>query len=140
MTSLTTKLKPIAENEVLYRSVLPRLDFWESDTNEITSAVFKDPNGLSTDRSDGRSEEVCVNFLDSRQTRCGGVVSVNVTTCTEKDIYLKPDPIPNGGILPENPFHTLVLRSCEIFVLTKSQAKHLARNAKIIRWGLVPTI
>ena len=57
---------PFDNSEVLYRAVLPFKDFWKED-GTVSSAAFKDSNGLSTDRSLNRPPDICIRFLDKHK-------------------------------------------------------------------------
>ena len=120
---------PFSNSEILYRAVLPFKDFWKED-GTLSSGAFKDSNGLSTDRSLNRPPDICISYLDMHQTKPGGIVSFSVGICSIKDIMLIHDPV------TDNDYHTLVLGSETKKVLTQGQAKHLAKNAQIERYGI----
>ena len=110
------------DNELLYRAVL-RTPNYIKENGTLTSLVFKDKKGLSTDRACDRDKQECIKYLLSRLN--GFAVSFSVNICRELDINVKHDPI------PENIYHTLVTKSSSELQLSDSQAKHLARNAVI---------
>ncbi len=114
------------DNENLYRAVLPGDTYWKAD-GSISSGVFKDAKGLSTDRALRRPLDACVNFLDSHLTKPSGIIAFTVNICLAKEIIPKHDPIES------NVYHTLVLGSESRNVLSGSQAKFLAKNVQIIR-------
>ena len=111
------------ENEKIYRAVLPVSMYWKNN-GTVSSAAFKDKNGLSTDRAGGRITKECVLFMRSR--RRGAVVSVTVKMCNEVNAILKFLPIKD-----EDEYHSEIHKSQETILLTDKQAKYLAHNAKI---------
>ncbi|HNW87797.1 MAG TPA: hypothetical protein PKJ47_12770 [Candidatus Limiplasma sp.] len=122
--------------EDLYRAVLPLPDFWHNDDYTVSSGALIDKRGLSTDRSYTRSEEECVSFLDSCKSRKGGVISFQVCNCLNLDIHTIYAPVDASENTPANPYHTVVVRSPHVFKLSDAQAHKLAKQLKIIRWGL----
>ena len=120
---------PFDNSEILYRAVLPSKDFWKQD-GTVSSGAFKDSNGLSTDRSLDRPPDICIKFLDMHKNKPGGIVSFPVDICPARGIILVHDPV------CDNDFHTLVLGGESRKILTSGQAKHLAKHARIERFGI----
>lgn len=108
-------------NEKLYRAILPIEPFKKSD-GSISSAAFKDKNGLSVDKQMHRPNSEAVKFIKSN--RRGDIYSVTTNNCHEKCIECKYLPI------SENKYHSELHKDSETKGLTSSQAKHLAKNCK----------
>lgn len=112
------------EAEKLYRAVLPVSTFWKQN-GSLSSAAFKDKNGLSVDRQWDRSDEEAVNFLKERNFR-GEIVYVLVQNCNEVQAVVRY--LPSRG----NKYHSEIHKDLQQKELSNSQAKHLARTAKIV--------
>ena len=121
MASLSTVYK---EEEKLYRGVYPNSDFWNSQIGKISSAVFKDKRGVSTDREKERDAQLCVSFLLSHLSADGSVVSLTVKQCIDAGILVVSDP------KDDNEYHSLIITSSDKLHLTDSVAKKLARAVK----------
>lgn len=109
------------DDEKLYRAVRPAPVYWKDD-GTLSSAAFKDKNGLSTDRERGRKKSDCISFMQSRKFE-GSIVSVCAKMCKEVNAFL--------NYLPQddNPYHTQIQNTETALVLTPRQAKLLAHNA-----------
>ena len=112
------------ENEKLFRSIRPDDIYWKDKENRIlSSAAFKDSNGLSVDRQHGRTEEESVKEM--KEKFVGTVVCVTVGICREKEAIVDYCPT------DDNIHHCEIIRSHERKVLTNSQARYLASKAAI---------
>lgn len=112
-------------NELLLRAVLPparRPDFWRN--GHLTSAVLKDPKGLSVDRLYDRAVDDAVNFMHSHL--CGPIVSFTVQDCDKVSAYVKYAPSFN------NKYHTEVHGSETEVLLSDPQAHMLSKLAKLV--------
>lgn len=112
--------------ERLYRAVYPPNImplFWK-ENGELSSAVFKDKNGLSVERAGGRDENTVVDNM--RLYFYGYIISVLCRDCDACNAVVK--------YLPTNrsKFHSEIHGSNEVKLLSQSQCKHLARVANII--------
>ncbi|MCQ2535526.1 MAG: hypothetical protein MJ110_00995 [Lachnospiraceae bacterium] len=113
-------------SEKLYRAVYPPENmpmFWKKN-GEISSAVFKDKNGLSVERLGDRTEETVLQ--DMHLFFYGAIVSVFVKDCLDCDAVVKYLPTRRSR------YHSEIHRSNEIKLLTQSQCKHLAKAAVIL--------
>jgi len=113
----------LSDDERLYRAVAPDNMYWKQE-GRISSAVFKDSNGASTDREMGREVSACIEHLLSHLDIGGSVVSVTVQQCTEVGAQAEYDP------KEENEYHSLIVNSQESRQLTDGKAKRLAKVAR----------
>lgn len=109
-----------------------------------SSALFKDSNGVSVNRDGGRAlsqivadEERLHNLYNSRFTDqeiekngegLKAIISLTGEQCDSESVCVIPDPI-----LGENEYHALIQKSETEVQLSKSQARNLARMAKIVK-------
>lgn len=112
--------------ERLYRAVYPpniMPMFWKENC-ELSSAVFKDKNGLSVERDGGRDENAVVDSM--RLYFNGYIISVHYRDCDACNAVVK--------YLPTNrsKYHSEIHGSNNVKLLSQSQCKHLARVANII--------
>lgn len=113
------------ENEQLLRAVWPaenRPDFWCN--GHITSAVFKDPNGLSVDRVYDRPLEDAIAFM--RSNLKGSIISITVQNCLTVNAYVCYCPT------KQNPYHSEIHKSRTEVQLSDSQARKLSKQAIIV--------
>lgn len=108
------------DSEQLLRAVLPSAMFWKD--NRLSSAAFKDANGLSVDRVYKRKLESAVKKMT--QSFIGSIVSVRVSDCREVQACVKYLPT-------KNKYHSEIHRDERMRLLSSFQAKHLARVAVI---------
>lgn len=120
MNSMNEIFEP---TEKLLRAVLPNDVFWRND-GTLTSAAFKDHNGLSVDRLFNRSLQEGVDFIKSHLN--GKVVWVTYQTCIDASAVVKYLPV------QDNEFHSEIHRSNDTIELSKGQARQIARSATII--------
>ena len=106
--------------------------------NGVSSALFKDSKGVSVNKDHGRT--IPVMLLDEErlhrlycetdeqdESMLKAIVSIDRGICESKGVLVRDVP------LKENKHHSILLRSEEKIQLTDSQAKALARSAKIIK-------
>ena len=109
------------ETELLLRAVRPSTMYWKN--GRLSSAAFKDKNGLSVTRLYDQELEVAITTMKSNLQ--GSIVSVYVKDCN--DISASVKYLPSKS----NPYHCEIHQSDTIKVLSEVQAKHLATVAKI---------
>jgi len=107
----------LSEDEKLYRGVLEQ--FWDYQNDRPSSALFKDSNGVSVDRCNGRRPEDCVKDLNSRRS-FPRVASISVRDVTHVGAISIYAPVAN------NPYH------CEIYDDSEKN-KIGAKKAKLLR-------
>ena len=107
-------------DEKLYRAVLPKPIFWRKD-GKVSSAAFKDKNGLSVERGNNRKDMEVVNNM--KKSFFGDFVYVTVGSCKECNSIVKYFPSSRSI------YHSEIHRNENIKLLTQSQAKYLADNA-----------
>ena len=112
------------ESEMLLRCVRPGNMYWK-DNDTLTSAAFKDPEGLSVDRVYDRELETAVETIGAKLE--GSVVSVTVGDCHEANAIVKYKP------LVDNDYHSEIHQSEKVALLTKGNARALARKARILK-------
>lgn len=112
------------EMEKLYRAVLPKDTFWK-ENGSLSSAAFKDKNGLSVDRQKERTDAEAVEFFHKRKF-VGEIVYVRVRNCNEVQALVRY--LPSRG----NAFHSEIHKNWQEKQLSNSQAKKLAQCAKIV--------
>lgn len=111
--------------EKLYRAVYPpeiMPMFWK-ENGEISSAVFKDKNGLSVERAGGRTESDIIGEM--RLLFYGSILSVFVRDCISCNAVLKYLPSRRSV------YHSEIHGSEERIILSQSQCKYLAKAAII---------
>lgn len=109
------------DKEKLYRAVLP-IDPFIKGCGKISSAAFKDKNGLSVDKQMHRLNSEAVNFIKS--SKRGDIYSVTTNDCDDKCIECKYLPT------DDNKYHSELHKDSENKGLTRSQAKHLSEKCK----------
>lgn len=110
-----------ALTELLLRVVRPDDVYWKED-GTLSSAAFKDPNGLSVNRTGDNTLSEAVEIMRATPL-VGTIVYVTVPECHDVDatiIYA-----PKEG----NDYHSEIHRSPDIVLLNKRQAKQLAKCA-----------
>lgn len=124
---MSLDISTITGCETLYRAVKP-IPMYIKENGEISSAIFKDSQGVSVDRDGERTfPEISQCFLD----RFEDVIALaNLTVSDvleEPDLTVEPDP------LQENEFHALIIGATRT-QLKSSQAKKLMKKVSIIRF------
>ncbi len=112
-------------DEKLYRAVFPpdiMPIFWK-ENGEISSAVFKDKNGLSVERAGNRAEDTVL--LDMSLYFEGAIVRVLAGDCTACGAVIKYLPTKRSV------YHSEIHGSKERKLLSQSQCKYLAKIASI---------
>lgn len=107
----------------------------------FSSALFKDSKGVSVDKDNGRTEEDVIddeqrlhmyymqknNQVGNDAERLIAIVAVDKEIIDEKNVCVE------NAALPENMHHALLKRSESEIALTSSQAKGLAKHARILK-------
>jgi hypothetical protein len=113
--------------EKLYRAVFPpdiMLMFWK-ENGEISSAVFKDKNGLSVERAGDRDENNVITYMHAYFY--GAIIGLMVSDCTMCGAVLRYIPTKRSI------YHTEIHGSNERKLLSQSQCKYLAKMARICK-------
>lgn len=113
-------------SEKLYRAVYPqnvRPNFWK-ENGQISSAVFKKKDGISVERGYFRTDDEVIEEMKKFFPE-NSYISVNVGQCKQVDAVVKYLPTARSK------YHSEIHGSEERVVLSPSQAKHLAKVAKI---------
>ncbi len=111
--------------ERLYRAVYPpniMPMFWKVN-GEISSAVFKDKNGLSVERSGDRDEPSAIK--DILRYFSGSIIVVTMRDCVSCEAVVEYLPTKRSI------FHSEIHGSKERKLLSQSQCKHLAKAARL---------
>lgn len=111
--------------EKLYRAVFPTSYiqmFWKKD-GTISSAAFSDREGLSVERGNFRDDKNVIEEM--RKFFKGCIISLTVGQCKTVDAVVKYKPSSRSE------YHSEIHGSETTPLLSKSQRKHLAADAKI---------
>jgi len=111
------------DDETLLRSVKPIELFMHKD-GTLTSAAFKDSDGLSVDRTGDHTLEQAVEFAQHHLT--GVIVGVTVLQCKQVEAVVKYLPV------PDNNYHSEIHRNEEKLRLNDRQAENLSKRAHIL--------
>jgi len=117
----------IQDDELLHRAIKPKPQFWNTKTDSVSSALFKDSRGVSVDKNSNRPDEEVKRSLLVSFPDLIGEARLTSKLCRDKDCEVKADPIEN------NEHHTLILGNKKI-ELTSGQAKFLSRNCEVINY------
>ena len=112
------------KEERLYRAVRPDSLFWK-ENGKLSSAAFKDKNGLSVERGDFRTDNDVILHMKNLGFR-GKTVSVQVYDCYCVQAIVKYLPVDG------NEYHSEIHRNLDIKPLSKSQAKFLSESAVVV--------
>ena len=112
-------------SEKLYRAVYPPSNkqmFWKKD-GSVSSAAFHDPDGLSVERGDYRSDESVI--ADMKKFFTGCIISVTAGQCKAVEATIKHKPTGRSA------YHSEIHGNPKKALLSPSQRKQLAKGAKI---------
>ena len=115
------------DTEKIYRAVYPPETvsmFWRED-GHVSSAAFADPKGLSVDRGNDRTDEDVIADMSKRFN--GRFVALYARNC--KDVGAALVYLPSKG----NPYHSEIHGSENTLLLSKSQRRHLAEKAIVVK-------
>ena len=115
----------IQDEELLHRAIKPKPQFWNTKTDTVSSALFKDSKGVSVDRNSNRSNEEIKLCLLNTFPDLKGEARLKTEICREKMCRIIADPIEN------NEHHALILGNGKI-ELTQGQAKFLSKNCIVV--------
>ena len=111
-----------ALTELLLRVVRPDGVYWKED-GTLSSAAFKDPNGLSVNRTGDNTLSEAVEIMKATPL-IGTIVYVTVPDCYDVEAAIIYAPI-EGDI-----YHSEIHRNQDVVPLNKRQAKRLAERAR----------
>ena len=109
------------EDELLYRAVRPSY----LRNGRLSSAAFKDKNGLSVERGYHRPSKACVDNMRSFSKLEGSIYSVSIENCKIAKAYVRYCPT-------KNLFHSEIHGSETEITLDDAQALILSRSAKFV--------
>jgi hypothetical protein len=112
--------------EKLYRAVYPpdiMPMFWKENW-EVSSAVFKDKNGLSVERAGCRNESEVISDIRSRFL--GAIIWILVGDCMTCNAVVKY--LPSKRSI----YHSEIHGSEDIKLLSQSQCKYLAKASRVM--------
>ncbi|MCL2096337.1 MAG: hypothetical protein FWH10_05455 [Oscillospiraceae bacterium] len=117
-------------SETLLRGVPNIPNFWDDELNRPTSAAFKDPRGLSVNRTD-ENKRCYDESLDQLKTservnRFKAIAEVSVEFCRSLGLCLKYEPT------EDNIYHSEIHKSEHERKLSKSEARKLATECLIV--------
>lgn len=117
------------ENEKLYRAIKRSKPGW-LDHGKPTSAMFKDDDGVSVDRGDGRNLSEVIDFMETGKfgKRLKGVCCLNVKECICEPVnaYVCKDATEG------NPYHALIFSNEKKEGLSSIQALQLADLCELV--------
>ena len=112
--------------EKLYRAVYPpniMSMFWK-ENGQLSSAAFKDKNGLSVERDGGRDEKSVIDSM--RLFFYGCFIKILVQDCEKCNAVVKYLPTQRSI------YHSEIHGSADKRLLSQSQCKYLAQMAAIV--------
>ncbi len=114
----------ILPEEILVRSVHP--EKWSYVQKRVESGTFRDRNGVSVDRRDGRSDDEILKAFRSRGFIVKAMIEIPMELCIELGLHVVPLPVSG------NDHHAEIHSSPEKRILTKGQSRSLATRGKVI--------
>ena len=114
-------------SDFFHRAILPSQEWWSKRNNRLSTAVFKDKNGLSVDRQGTRTTHDTSVFLRTHKPTAVGQAIVSLELCVNHRCRIETDPTPC------NPHHHLILGE-EKNVLKDSTAKSFVNNCVLDVW------
>ena len=113
-----------APDEQLYRGLH---SIWLEDDNSVSSAAFKDSNGISVDRDGGRAGRDCIDKLVDNLPQIEGVCRLScedVEDCGALPVYLPVE---------ENEYHCEIHDSVDqVQIKSKSKSRKLASKCHVV--------
>lgn len=113
----------------VFRALHPKRAF-EKPNGTVSSAAFKDSNGLSVEIDGGRGDFMVINTMHSYLS--GNIVKIGVSICNAYDVEIYNDYSPNK-------YHRLLLnkqRAEGDYCLTQEQCDALAENCELIKMDI----
>lgn len=116
----------VEDHELLYRAVPKFPNYWNKDRNSVSSALFKDKNGVSVDRDGNRKENVICKQLQNKISN--SIAAISVKTNSVRSISALVLPKPSNA----NQYHAEIHDSETKILLSSSKAKRLSKMGKLI--------
>lgn len=117
-------------NEVLFRAIKRSQPKSITRKGKVASALFKDDNGVSVDKGDGRTTEEVIEFMKQYFTkRMKGVVSLKKSDVNFMKACVIPAPTTNDE------HHAEIYKDCDKTPVDDKQALYFARHCKIEYWN-----
>lgn len=114
-------------SDKLYRGIKRSQPSFITPAGNISSAMFKDENGVSVDRAMQRTENEAIERLkDSFGKRLKGVVSLSEKSVSDAAAVLIPAPS------RDNPYHAEIYKNIQKEMLTRVQQLILADSCSLI--------
>lgn len=117
----------ISPGELLHRAIKPNPIFWNTKSDCITSALFKDSKGVSVDRNAGRSDDEIKSAFLASFSDLKGEARLRASLCFDNRCQVIADPIANNA-------HHALIQGEDKVELSKGQAKQLASNCQVIHY------
>ena len=115
----------VKDNEDIYRVVHPWNKFWKKKHTKLSTAAFKDPNGLSVDRSYNRDADLVKIDFQNRDFK-GSLISGNAKDCRTAGTYIKTAPSPT------NQYHSLLLDSPKVLEISAEKREKLVKIFSVV--------
>lgn len=113
--------------ETYHRAIKPSYEWWSTKENRLTSALFKDSNGLSVDKKSDRSIREVQELLNKNHPEAIGDVVIPQELCEEHKCRIECKPIENDE------FHHEILGE-ESIRLSNKVAKAFAIKCSYNSW------
>ncbi len=116
-------------DDTLYRCVKRSQPSCIGYDGKITSALFKDPDGVSVDMKGDRTEDKAISDMRAYfNKRLKGIASLLELHVHQAHAFLYPDP--KAG----NPYHAELYKNEQKEELTRVQRLQLADSCKLVFW------
>ena len=86
------KKDKIEDGEILYRAVNRYPQYWKEDKKSVSSALFKDKNGVSVVRDGNRAPNDIFEVLRNKMPKTVAVVDICAKNAREVKVHLVPKP------------------------------------------------
>ena len=118
----------ISPDENLYRAVPMNPNFWKTNQQRPSSALFESNIGVSVDRDGKRDDKIITESFLERFGECNikAVVFVNAGVCMDIGTYIKYLP------KPDNEYHSEIHESESVIEIKSSKAKKIASNCTVV--------
>lgn len=123
----------VKENENLYRAVKRSNPDYIIGKNKVSSAMFKDEDGVSVSRDGERSEKEVINsFKDSNfwSKRLKAIGKITNKDCQDINLYVIEDPSQNDK------YHSLIFGDKNKKSVTNIQALRLSDKCTIVYFDI----
>ena len=96
--------------------------------NRVSSALFKQSNGVSVNRCLQQGPDDCVNQLEAAFCNdLNVIVKITIEQCLSIGVYVEPDP------RPDNIYHANIFNSQAKDEIKSGKAKRLASSCRVVR-------